>query len=468
MEQDRLPVRDQKQRLVVGHNVSYDRVRIKEQYFYEGTKMRFIDTMSMHIAVSGVTSYQRMIMQATKNGTTLPSSKNHRGHEPVLDWKHVSSLNGLRDVHQLYCGGAPLENEERNVFVTGSLADIKTGFQELVAYCARDTLATHRVLAALTPQFLERFPHPVTLAGFLEMGTAFLPINNNWTRYTRDSEDTYADLEGELTHALKREVDAACQTMVDGSFRRDPWLWDLDWSVQQLKIKKTPAKKTKHHDSAAPVTVSKQEEGLDEEVLPDPRLVEKFRSLMATKEQMFKRSPLLPGYPAWYRTLCHKDDQDGLLGPSDISTSAQVVPKLLKLTWDGYPLHYSRQLGWGYLVPGRPLEYCSTSNDPEEAEKATAFPLQECLQMFPPRLADRPNDAEPTAGLISPQEAMQKLERMTAESTDPESLASLWQVKIRLIDFRLHRISALIQWIRWLEPEKVHFTIVHIVSSPCS
>ena len=23
------------------------------------------------------------------------------------------------------------------------------------------------------------------------------------------------------------------------------------------------------------------------------------------------------------------------------------------MTWDGFPLHYSRRHGWGYLVPGR-------------------------------------------------------------------------------------------------------------------
>ena len=34
--QDRLAMRDQKERLVIGHNVSYDRARVKEQYFVEG------------------------------------------------------------------------------------------------------------------------------------------------------------------------------------------------------------------------------------------------------------------------------------------------------------------------------------------------------------------------------------------------------------------------------------------------
>lgn len=29
----------------------------------------------------------------------------------------------------------------------------------------------------------------------------------------------------------------------------------------------------------------------------------------------------------------------------------RCVPKLMRLTWDGYPLHYDAKHGWGYLVP---------------------------------------------------------------------------------------------------------------------
>ena len=31
-----------------------------------------------------------------------------------------------------------------------------------------------------------------------------------------------------------------------------------------------------------------------------------------------------------------------------------MVPKLLRLTWDGFPLHYDRRFGWGFVAPGRP------------------------------------------------------------------------------------------------------------------
>lgn len=36
-----------------------------------------------------------------------------------------------------------------------------------------------------------------------------------------------------------------------------------------------------------------------------------------------------------------------------MSPQCQIAPSLLHMTWDSYPLHYSRKHGWGYLVPGR-------------------------------------------------------------------------------------------------------------------
>lgn len=52
----------------------------------------------------------------------------------------------------------------------GTLEDVHRNFQMLMRYCANDVIATHNVLRELLPMFLERFPHPVTLAGMLELG----------------------------------------------------------------------------------------------------------------------------------------------------------------------------------------------------------------------------------------------------------------------------------------------------------
>lgn len=56
-------------------------------------------------------------------------------------------------------------------------------------------------------------------------------------------------------------------------------------------------------------------------------------------------------------------------GPQLISTKMRVVPKLLRLTWLGYPLHYDEKHGWGYLVPG--LE-----TDPDDRDDKSDFPYE--------------------------------------------------------------------------------------------
>ncbi|KPJ20795.1 DNA polymerase subunit gamma-1, mitochondrial [Papilio xuthus] len=115
--------------------------------------------MSMHTCVSGVTSYQRAVLKA-KNKEPDPSDDT---------WIDISSLNSLTEVHNLYCG-KPVDKETRDIFVDGTMEDVHENFQTLMDYCARDVIATHNVLNKLLPMFLERFPHPVTLAGMLELG----------------------------------------------------------------------------------------------------------------------------------------------------------------------------------------------------------------------------------------------------------------------------------------------------------
>ncbi|PWN22360.1 hypothetical protein BCV69DRAFT_297652 [Microstroma glucosiphilum] len=50
---------DGKERLLVGHNVSYDRARIRDEYRLRQSNIRFLDTLSLHVAVRGMSSPQR-------------------------------------------------------------------------------------------------------------------------------------------------------------------------------------------------------------------------------------------------------------------------------------------------------------------------------------------------------------------------------------------------------------------------
>lgn len=84
-----------------------------------------------------------------------------------------------------------LDKTLRTVFTEGSLRDVVENFDKLAEYCAKDVDATYQVMQRMWPTFVERFPHPVTFAGMLEMGTAYLPINSNWERYLSRADATY-------------------------------------------------------------------------------------------------------------------------------------------------------------------------------------------------------------------------------------------------------------------------------------
>uniref|UniRef100_A0AAQ4QG03 DNA polymerase subunit gamma-1 n=1 Tax=Gasterosteus aculeatus aculeatus TaxID=481459 RepID=A0AAQ4QG03_GASAC len=80
-----------------------------------------------------------------------------------------------------------------------------------------------------------------------------------------------------------------------------------------------------------------------------------LEKLKETVSRLPKRRQHLPGHPGWYRKLCEKMSEEDSWSPGAnlISLQMRVTPKLMGLTWDGFPLHYTDKHGWGYLVPGR-------------------------------------------------------------------------------------------------------------------
>lgn len=351
-------------KIIIGHNVSYDRARIKEQYWLNCTGTRFVDTMSIHVCVSGVTSYQRALLKANKP----------RGDDEL--WRQCTSLNSLSEVHKLYCD-QKLDKQMRDLFVEGTLPEIRNNFQELIAYCASDVAATHRVLKKLFPLFQERFPHPVTLAGMLELGTAYLPVNSNWERYLEESELTYDELDKETKFILAKKADEACKLLHNEEYKKDLWMWDEDWSTLGIKMKASLTKaklreidEIKASESKELSDVAKYLTDGEDEIDP---LEEKFAYLKDTKYRLPARMPHKPGYPAWYRKLCPKNgDADWAPRPQNISTTMQITPKLLKLSWENYPLYFMKEHGWGFLVP--------YNQDPDTDTKV---PLKELFAQCP-------------------------------------------------------------------------------------
>ncbi|XP_061855317.1 DNA polymerase subunit gamma-1 isoform X1 [Colius striatus] len=441
---------DWPERVVVGHNVAFDRAFIKEQYLIQGSQVRFLDTMSMHMAISGLTGFQRSLWMAAKHGKRkgLQQVKEHmkktrsKMEGPAItswDWVHVSSINNLADVHALYVGGEPLEKEARELFVKGTMADIRSHFQDLMSYCAHDVRATHEVFQEQLPLFMERCPHPVTFAGMLEMGVSYLPVNGNWKRYLGDAQDIYEELQKEMKKSLMNLANDACQLLHEDRYKDDPWLWDLEWDTQEFKQKKNPGKKKKKdqdgNGKASPVAAGADESlpewqedpgppGEDEE-LKAPASQVCLERLKETVTLQPKRLQHLPGHPGWYRKLCLRLEETGWVpGPSLISLQMRVTPKLMRLAWDGFPLHYSEKHGWGYLVPGRQDNLPAASS----SEEGPACPHRVIEQLYRQYCLEKGKEQPPGLEATVENELLamdsstiwQKVEEMSQREVDVE------------------------------------------------
>ncbi|KAI9051550.1 hypothetical protein LZ554_004596 [Drepanopeziza brunnea f. sp. 'monogermtubi'] len=326
-----------KSRIIVGHNVGYDRARVSEEYDIKQSKNNFLDTMSLHVAVNGMCSRQRptwmkhrknrelrdKIAGETDNAelATLLGSKGLSEEEEEL-WVGRSSVNSLRDVAKFHLD-VTIDKAQRDTFGELDREGIRAKLDELLDYCAADVDVTHRVYRIVFPNFLETCPHPVSFAALRHLSSVILPVDKSWESYISNAEATYHKLSDAVQERLIGLTEKALEIKADSEkWSNDPWLRQLDWSGQEIKM----AKGKKKNDPPRP----------------------------AARQKM-------PGMPKWYKDLFSKTD-----GPIGLSVRSRIAPLLLRLAWDGNPLVWSDKYGWTFRV------------DITDAHKYTTSQMQEC------------------------------------------------------------------------------------------
>jgi len=77
----------------------------------------------------------------------------------------------------------------------------------------------------------------------------------------------------------------------------------------------------------------------------------------------------------WFSELCETSSP---LEPTKLTLQRRVAPKLLRLIWDGFPLHYDATHGWGFLVPilDHEDEDELELQRQEGSEQSSSFPFQ--------------------------------------------------------------------------------------------
>ncbi|KAH8696154.1 DNA polymerase gamma [Talaromyces proteolyticus] len=311
-----------KPRIIVGHNIGYDRARIQEEYNLTQSRNFFIDTMSLHVAVNGMCSQQRPTwMRHQKNRdlrdkiandnnavelATLLDNKMLTDEEEEL-WVGRSSVNSLRDVAKFHCD-VTIDKSQRDYFGVSTKEELVQRLDELLDYCAADVAITHRVYRKVFPNFLEVCPHPVSFGALRHLSSVILPVNESWERYLESAERTYHQRLDDVQKRLVELCEEALKVKGDPEiYQNDPWLRQLDWSGQEVKM----VKGKKKGDPPRPAARQKK-----------------------------------PGMPRWYKDLFPTNIAD-----INLTVRSRIAPTLLKLSWDGHPLIWSDKYGWTFRVP---------------------------------------------------------------------------------------------------------------------
>ncbi|MCJ1283957.1 DNA-directed DNA polymerase gamma mip1 [Xylographa opegraphella] len=318
-------------RIVVGHNVGYDRARIAEEYNLVQSKNFFLDTMSLHVAVNGMCSRQRPTWMKHKKNRDIRDKiagesnsmelaalleNNMLSEEEEELWVSRSSVNSLRDVAKFHCD-VTIDKAQRDAFGELDREGIRKKLEELLDYCAADVAITHRVYKKVFPGFIEVCPHPVSFGALRHLSSVILPVDKSWESYIANAEATYHRLTDAVETRLVDLANTALEAKADPKmYETDAWLSQLDWTGQEVKM----VKGKKKGDPSRPAARQKQ-----------------------------------PGKPNWYKGLFATSDADLAL-----TVRTRIAPLLLRLSWDTFPLVWSDKYGWTFKVPHKKS---STYND---------------------------------------------------------------------------------------------------------
>lgn len=292
-------------RLLIGHNVGYDRARIADEYHLEQSQIRFLDTLSLHVAVRGISSPQRPAwIQYRKNRAQKQAERLLRdqelrddqreelrkllGGEEVdevelehlnamgldlealaessgasnlsivdealgsdgddahprqqIQWQDISSTNSLAEVASLYCG-ITLPKELRNFFADGTSREgILERLDDLMGYCAQDVAVTHSVFSKVLPAFREACPHPATFAGVLGLGSPILPVDDEWKEYQKRCNVQYEEALSGVRSALVDLAEALREEHKVRSPTDPEWFRNDPWLRQMDWSPKKPKK----------------------------------------------------------------------------------------------------------------------------------------------------------------------------------------------------------------------------------
>jgi DNA polymerase gamma 1 len=231
-------------KFIIGHNISYDRVRVQEAYNLTNNLPEnfYFDTLSAHIGVSGLASGQRWLyVLAAKDPDSLTEQeKRQLRYSPK--WASEGSTNSLIETYNFHVA-APKElfqdgefrlkesdKEVRDLFVKAKtmkeLAN-PSDFYKLIDYAIKDVFYTFELYQALWPKYRESTPSTVALAGHYFLAGSKIPLVDNW--------ESWIDKTEEVFQAQMEEMDQICKDLMKTYV--EEWGKELDKDLLQISYR---------------------------------------------------------------------------------------------------------------------------------------------------------------------------------------------------------------------------------------
>ena len=249
-------------RFVVGHNVSYDRVRTRNAYTLQRTDPEnfWFDTLSAHVATAGLAGGQRWLYTLTNKDPDLLTEEEKEKLKYRPRWVDEGSTNALVATYNFHVyeprkyfgdGAKPLDEGDkatRKIFVDATnVREINSMLDVAVEYALKDAFYTTELFQAIWPKYLECSPSKVHLCGHYHLNGSRVPVENNWREWIDQTEEVYhahldevTAIAGELTHGIYEEWRGIYNEDPEKAakwVKEDDWYRQMDWEVKTVKGK---------------------------------------------------------------------------------------------------------------------------------------------------------------------------------------------------------------------------------------
>ncbi|KAL5039809.1 DNA-directed DNA polymerase gamma mip1 [Batrachochytrium dendrobatidis] len=280
-------------RLVVGHNIMYDRARISEEYLQHPTMLAYLCTMGLNSSlyrsnIRDTIAWSKMIQGLTdKKYDSAPVPQGYWEYSTNTGKRFVtaSSCNSLKHLVELHLS-KNMNKTLRDLFEQTKIELVRDSsqFQSAIQYCAQDVLLTHELYKKLFAQFKQEYadPHSVAMQFRLTYDAEIQTL-------CRQFKSMQSELESQMEQKLEAILEHILLKYNTMENRFNTSISQLDWTLKshkQLGIK-----------------------------------------------------------PAWYRSFWDSSKKS-----MHLSIRKAATAHILELQWDGHPMLYSKEHGWVYRI----------------------------------------------------------------------------------------------------------------------